>query len=116
MRLMCRILATGMILAVVTIGAHAQGICGASMLSGPIQYVSDDEFNQMVGAGTLVPVTPELCAQAELGGLFEYLQDEAYVWDYLRQNPELTDLAALSSPDEIQTIPMSGATRMEPTT
>jgi C1A family cysteine protease len=94
---MCRFLATAIILVVVTIGAHARGICGASMLSGPIQYVSADEFNQMVGAGTLVPVTPELCAQAELGGLFEYLQDEAYVWDYLRRNPELTDLTALAA-------------------
>ena len=56
MRLISRVLASGIVLAVASIGAHAQGLCGARTPSGPIQYVSDAEFDQMVGGGTL-PVT-----------------------------------------------------------
>ena len=54
MRLISRVLASGIVLAVASIGAHAQGLCGARTPSGPIQYVSDAEFDQMVGGGTLL--------------------------------------------------------------
>lgn len=96
MSLISRVLAGCIVFAVVTMGAHAQDICGFPPTpNSPVQYVSDDVFNQMVGGGTLIPVTPGFCAEAKLGDLLEYLQDEAYVQGYLRQNPELTDLAAL---------------------
>jgi Papain family cysteine protease len=96
MRLISRVLAGSIVFAVVAIGAHAQGICGYPPTpNSPVQYVSDDVFSQMVGGGSLVPVTPDFCLEAKLGGLFDYLLDEAYVADYLRRNPELTDLAAL---------------------
>ena len=95
MRLMSRVLASGIVFAVASIGAHAQSLCGTRMPSGPIQYVSDAEFDQMVGGGTLLPVTPQICAEVEVGGLLEYILDEAYVGQYLRHHPEQTDLAAL---------------------
>jgi len=95
MRLMSRVLASGIVLAVTSIGGHAQGLCGVPTPSGPIQYVSDAEFDQMVAGGTLLPVTPQLCAEVKIGGLIEYILDEAYVREYLRQHPEQTDLAAL---------------------
>jgi hypothetical protein len=98
---MSRVLASGIVLAVSSIGGHAQGVCGVPNPSGPIQYVSDAEFDQMVAGGTLLPVTPQLCAEVEIGGLIEYILDEAYVREYLRHHPEQTDLAALveSKPD-----------------
>jgi hypothetical protein len=102
MRFMSRVFAIGMVFAAVTIDAHAQDICGQPPTpNSPVQYVSDAAFDQMVGGGTLVPVTLELCTETKLGALFEYLQDEAYVANYLQRNPELTDLAALveSRPD-----------------
>jgi len=102
MRLISKVFAIGLFFAVVAIGSHAQDICGLPPTpNSPVQYVGDAEFDQMVRGGTLVPVTPEFCAEVELGGLFEYLQDEAYIQHYLRQHPELTDLAALveSTPD-----------------
>jgi C1A family cysteine protease len=96
MRPKFRILASGIVFAVVTLSAHAQDICGyAPSPDSPVQYVSDAEFDQMVQGGTLLPITAALCAEARLGGLIEYLQDEAYVANYLRRNPELIDLAAL---------------------
>jgi hypothetical protein len=96
MRFMSKVLAIGIVFATVTIGAHGQDICGFPPTpNSPVQYVSDDAFHQLVGGGTLVPVNPDYCAELELGGLLEYLRNEAYVRDYLQQNPELTDLAAL---------------------
>jgi C1A family cysteine protease len=96
MRFISKVLAIGIVFAAVTIGAHGQDICGFPPTpNSPVQYVSDDEFDQLVGGGTLVPVSPAYCAEVESGGLLEYLQNEAYVRDYLRQNPELTDLATL---------------------
>jgi len=98
MRLVSKVLAICIVFAVVAIGAHAQGICGLPPTpNSPVQYVSDDVFNQMLGGGSLISITPEFCAEAVIGGLFQYLQDEAYVADYLQRNPELTDLAALAA-------------------
>src|SRR5208282_2681086 len=98
MRLVSKVLAICIVFAVVASGAHAQGICGLPPTpNSPVQYVSDDVFNQMLGGGSLISITPEFCAEAVIGGLFQYLQDEAYVADYLQRNPELTDLAALAA-------------------
>jgi C1A family cysteine protease len=102
MRFISKVLAISIVFAAVTIGAHGQDICGFPPTpNSPVQYVSDDEFDQLVEGGTLVPVSPAYCSEVELGGLLEYLQNEAYVRDYLQQNPELTGLAALveSRPD-----------------
>jgi hypothetical protein len=115
MRVIFRVLASGIVFAVVTLGAHAQDICGyPPSPNNPVQYVSDTQFDQMVQGGTLFPITPELCAEARLGGLIEYLRDEAYVADYLRRNPELTDLAALVESRPNPNDPYVQRTPMEP--
>jgi C1A family cysteine protease len=64
--------------------------------SAPVTMIGDAEFDQMVQAGTLVPVTPELLAAENQSALASYLENTAYVEKYLREHRELITLAQLA--------------------
>jgi hypothetical protein len=59
--------------------------------------ISNTEFDQMVQAGTLLPVTPELLAAENQSALAKYLENAAFVEKYLQENPELTDLVSIGA-------------------
>ena len=59
--------------------------------------VSPADFDAMVQAGKLVPVTAETMAAARRASLAAYLQNAAFVENYLYEHRELTALALLAS-------------------
>ena len=92
---MLRSVATFVLLGLVQVVANAQSP-GSTVPAGPVSMISNAEFDQMVQSGTLLPVTPGLLATENLDALIAYLQNAAYVENYLDQHPELTDLARLA--------------------
>lgn len=65
--------------------------------SGPVITITDAQFDQMVQAGTLIPFTAQSLSAAGAAAITAYAQNSAIVAGYLRQHPELTDLAALAA-------------------
>lgn len=63
--------------------------------AGQVQYITRAEFNAMVQAGTLVPVTHRTLAQEQRILRREQRRDRDVVEDYLRLHPELTTLKAI---------------------
>src|SRR5580658_1822750 len=94
MKLITGILAGGIALAVVNVGAKAQTAPGTPP-PGPIQYISNAQFNQMVQSGDLMQAGPLALLEQDLQGLLKYLRDQAVVNEFMRQNPNLPGFAAL---------------------
>jgi hypothetical protein len=63
--------------------------------AGPVQYVTRAQFDAMVQAGTLVPVTHRTLAESERERRKQQRSDRDVVEDYLRLHPELTTLKAI---------------------
>jgi C1A family cysteine protease len=93
MKLKSGVLAGGIVLGLVNIGANAQTAPGGP--SSPIQYVSNAEFNQMVQSGGLTPASPLVLLGQDLQTLLKYLRDQAVVNEFMRQNPNLPGFAQL---------------------
>ncbi|HUX68337.1 MAG TPA: C1 family peptidase [Terriglobales bacterium] len=66
-----------------------------------VQFISLEQFQAMVRAGTLVAVTPRTLAQQRVATLEADRRNRDIVEDYLRRHPGLTDLARLvkATPD-----------------
>jgi hypothetical protein len=62
---------------------------------GPAQYLSRSEFRRMVDAGTLKEITPGLIFRQDLEIYLRDQENRRVVEEYLRRNPELTQLSAL---------------------
>ena len=95
MKLVSKVLASGVLLALANSLANAQTAPGQPQPSGPIQYVSNTQFNQMVQSGELKLGGPLVQASQDLRKLLTYLEDQAVVDQFLRKNPGLTGLARL---------------------
>jgi hypothetical protein len=64
--------------------------------TGPVTTITDEEFDRMVRAGTLVPATPQSLAAHARAARERLREDTELVESYLRQHPELIDLARLA--------------------
>lgn len=87
MKIVSKVLTTVVLFAFVNIVANAQ--------SGPIQWISNSEFDEMVQSGELKLATPHILEGQSLQILARYLRNQAVVEDFLRQNPNLPGLAGL---------------------
>jgi C1A family cysteine protease len=63
--------------------------------AGQVQYITRTQFNAMVRAGTLVPLTHRTLAQGQRILREERRRDRDIVEDYLQLHPELTTLKAI---------------------
>jgi len=106
MKLITGILAGGIVLAVVNVGANAQTAPGTPP-PGPIQYISNAQFNQMVQSGDLMPAGPLVLAEQGLQRLLKYLRDQAVVNEFKRRNPNLPGFAELvaATPEDPNVFP-----------
>ena len=76
--------------------ANGQTPASTAVPSGPLTMIDSVEFDRMVQAGTLIPVTPNSLAAENQSALTSYLENTAYVEKYLREHLELISLAQLA--------------------
>lgn len=101
--------ASSVLLVLASVVIHAQSAPVGTSPSGPVIVISEAQFDQMVQAGTLFPVTAQSVAAGAAAAFDAYIQNSVIVGSYLRQHPELTDLAALaastSDPNDLRVRP-----------
>lgn len=88
------LMAACFVLAAVAAPANAQ-FNGNSGYGGQVQMISLEEFDAMVKAGTLIPVTPESLEEQQTAVEDANRLNREIVDAYLKRNPDLTDLARL---------------------
>jgi C1A family cysteine protease len=94
MKIKAGVVVCGFLLLGLSIVANAQSQ-SAGTPSGPIQWISNSEFNQMVQAGQLKLDTPVVLVAQDQQVRAKYLRNLSVVEDFLQRNPGLTRLAHL---------------------
>ena len=82
-----RVLASAVLLTLVSLVANAQ--------TGPVQIISNSEFNQMVRSGQLRVISPAALLDQGLQRLLTDLKNQIVVDEFMRRNPNLPGFAQL---------------------
>jgi len=93
MKLTFRTLALLSVLAIATAVLNAQS--APESIWGPAQYIRNAEFQRLIDDGTLTPINADLIADQDEHARRRERENREVVYEYLRRNPDLTQLAAL---------------------
>jgi C1A family cysteine protease len=75
-------------------GAGGEGSGSPNPTSGPVQYISNQEFDRLVRAGQLRPATRSVIRDQELQMLFEDLRNGRVIHEFIRKHPDLSQRLA----------------------
>ncbi|MGA7413893.1 MAG: hypothetical protein WBW33_25680, partial [Bryobacteraceae bacterium] len=89
-----RVLVCAIVVTLSTFPASAQTDPGTAP-SGPIQYVSNSQFNQMIQSGELKRSGPLVRAEQDLQRFLRDLENQVVVDEFIRRNPNLKGFAEL---------------------